>query len=157
MGDYKVYMHRCPNGKVYVGITSYPPKTRWQGGYGYKQHKRFYQDILKYGWDNIQHLILFEDLSMEQAREKEKELIVKYNSCDENFGYNIKDGGQIGAKKKENIESKYKNIFRIKANDLMIEELKILTDYYGISKENVVRMLIAKETRLIEKRRKELK
>lgn len=34
--NYKVYMHRFPNGKVYIGITNQPIKNRWRNGEGYK-------------------------------------------------------------------------------------------------------------------------
>lgn len=30
--NYKVYMHTCPNGKKYVGITKQNVKDRWQNG-----------------------------------------------------------------------------------------------------------------------------
>jgi predicted GIY-YIG superfamily endonuclease len=171
MGEYLVYMHRCPNGKVYIGITSCSPNVRWKDGYGYKEHKKFYHDIIKYGWDNIQHLILFDGLSMNEALEKEKELIAKYNACDENFGYNIKEGGQAGPIKVDNPQKREKRdnrVLRMRTNDIMMEQLAELCDFYGICKEYVIRMLIAKdsrdkmlfgidykETRLIDKQRKE--
>ena len=54
-------MHICPNKKVYIGITSKNVNTRWQNGKGYPNNPYFTNAILKYGWDNIQHIILFED------------------------------------------------------------------------------------------------
>jgi predicted GIY-YIG superfamily endonuclease len=77
---YKVYKHSCPNGKVYIGITSLSLNNRWRNGEGYKRSKLFYRAIKKYGWENIKHEILFEDLSKEQAEAKEIELIKLYNS-----------------------------------------------------------------------------
>ena len=41
----------------------------------------------------IKHEILLEGLSREDACIKEKELIKKYNSTNQNFGYNISTGG----------------------------------------------------------------
>lgn len=49
-----LYMHICPNGKKYVGITIQEPNQRWRDGKGYCKNKHFYNAILKYGWDNIQ-------------------------------------------------------------------------------------------------------
>ena len=50
----------------------------------------------KYGWDNIKHEVLFENLTKEEAEEKEKELIALYDSSNRNFGYNIEKGGKAG-------------------------------------------------------------
>ena len=49
----------------------------------------------KYGWDNIKHEILFDNLTQEEAAQKEIELIQKFNSTDRRFGYNIETGGCI--------------------------------------------------------------
>ena len=90
-----VYMHTSPNNKRYIGITRQnPPEKRWgTNGYRYKRNKHFYSAIKKYGWDNFLHEILFENLTKEDAEEKEIELIAKYNSTDKNYGYNILKGG----------------------------------------------------------------
>lgn len=91
---YCVYKHTCPNGKVYIGITRQNPIKRWKGGSGYKENKHFYSAILKYGWVNIKHEILYDELNEEQACVKEVELISKYNSNDREFGYNNSTGGE---------------------------------------------------------------
>ena len=93
-------MHTTPNGKRYVGITSVSTKERW----GYKGSRYIYaknkeithfgRAILKYGWDNIQHEIIFSDLSREDACQKEKELIKKYKTDQVKFGYNKTSGGE---------------------------------------------------------------
>ena len=87
--DYKVYKHTCPNGKVYIGITHRNPLTRWAGGFGYETQAYFWRAIVKYGWINIQHEILYDNLSEEEAKEIEIRLIKEYNSQDINCGYNI--------------------------------------------------------------------
>lgn len=94
--NYTIYMHRCPNGKCYVGMTSQNPKSRWgKQGNNYKNNKDFYSDIEKYKWDNIEHIILEEGLSREDACKSEKYNIKKYNCIFPN-GYNISSGGDVG-------------------------------------------------------------
>lgn len=92
---YTIYMHKNKsNNKVYIGQTSQDPKKRWDGGNGYKTSIRFYNAIQKYGWNNFEHIILFTNLSAEEANSKEKELIEFFNSTNDNFGYNIQNGGK---------------------------------------------------------------
>lgn len=96
-----VYMHIFPNGKKYIGITKLPPEKRWLNGKGYtkcgKRNSPMANAISKYGWENVEHSILFENLSFKEANEKEKELIAEYktNSCKygNQYGYNATDGG----------------------------------------------------------------
>lgn len=64
---FTIYLHRCPNGKCYVGMTSQSMNQRWRNGLGYKNNKDFYPDIEKYGWENIEHIILEEGLSRRDA------------------------------------------------------------------------------------------
>lgn len=94
--SYCVYKHTCPNGKVYVGITSKNPIVRWAKGNGYNHNTHFHNAILKYGWNNIKHEILYTDLSKEEACEKEIELIAEYKSNNPDYGYNLSSGGESG-------------------------------------------------------------
>ena len=91
--NYTVYKHTSPIGKVYIGITKMNPIRRWSDGKGYKRCTHFYNAIIKYGWDNFRHEILYTGLSREEAEYKEKELIRKYKSTNTDFGYNIQQGG----------------------------------------------------------------
>ena len=82
MREYVVYKHtNLINGKVYIGITSQKPESRWKKGGGYKNNKHFYRAIKEYGWGNFSHDILTENLSIEEAETLEKLLIKKYDSC----------------------------------------------------------------------------
>ena len=96
--SYKVYVHiNKINGKMYIGQTSKKLDERSRHhGYGYKNNKYFYRAIKKYGWDNFEHLILFDGLSLEMANIIEKELIDKYKTQNNSFGYNIREGGMNG-------------------------------------------------------------
>lgn len=99
MKSYILYAHIVPNSKLYIGITCQAPVKRWGvNGEGYFNGKRknqlpFYNAILKYGWDNIQHIILLENLSQDVANECEKYLIKKYCTNNPEYGYNLTEGG----------------------------------------------------------------
>ena len=87
---YLVYKHTAPNGKVYIGITGFDPKYRWlNNGRGYKYQTTFFNAIIKYGWINFKHDILFTGLSEKEALDKEEELIQEYKSYDRRYGYNV--------------------------------------------------------------------
>lgn len=96
--NWTVYIHISPSNKKYVGITSRPVEERWKNGLGYIKNDHFYRAILKYGWDNFQHIIIANHLSKKDACNLEIELIKKYNSNDYNYGYNISSGGESGKK-----------------------------------------------------------
>ena len=74
---YSVYQHiNVINNKKYIGITKQVPENRWGNeGINYKNSPRFYNAILKYGWDNFIHEILYTNLTKEEACKKEIELI----------------------------------------------------------------------------------
>lgn len=92
MKKYIVYCHIFPNGKRYVGITSQKPNERWRNGRGYKGSNAVYNAIKKYGWHNIEHRILYEDLSKKEAEKMEIQLIKEWNTLSPN-GYNLCEGG----------------------------------------------------------------
>lgn len=95
--DYKVYMHVNPhNGKKYVGCTKKSLKARFDNGNGYKKCGRFFKDIVKYGFDNFEHILVSDGLSKEEAYELEKELIQKYDTMNPEKGYNMRPGGHGG-------------------------------------------------------------
>ena len=92
---YTVYKHTNKlNNKVYIGITSRNPISRWgKSGSNYTTSPHFYSAICKYGWDNFNHIILYTGLTKEEACAKEIELIAKYQSTNPMFGYNMTSGG----------------------------------------------------------------
>ena len=95
--EYCVYAHIAPNGKRYVGITCCKPRNRrWQNGYGYNTQTLFYRAIKKYGWENFEHIILEDNLTAEEAGEKEKHYISLYKTDNRQYGYNAMEGGQVG-------------------------------------------------------------
>lgn len=93
MNNWIVYKHTSPSGKVYIGITGKNPEDRWRNGRGYAHNSIFAKAIRKYGWDNISHEILLENLSAEEAREAEQRFIYQYKANEREFGYNLTAGG----------------------------------------------------------------
>lgn len=95
MKEFIVYMHENKiNHKKYIGITCQKPTQRWRGGKGYKIGA-FKNAIDKYGWNNFSHIVLYEHLSKEEACLREQELIKQYNTMNNNYGYNLCEGGNL--------------------------------------------------------------
>lgn len=93
MKTWTVYKHVSPSGKVYVGISSNIDR-RWacHGYYYCRKETIFSRALLKYGWENFDHIILYKGLSKEDACNLEKKLIAYYKSL--KISYNITDGGE---------------------------------------------------------------
>lgn len=90
-----VYMHKSPSGKAYIGLTGRKPQHRWgEDGRNYRTQP-FYYAIRKYGWDNIEHIILSTTESLEEARELEKRYIAEYDATNPDCGYNFCTGGEV--------------------------------------------------------------
>ena len=63
---YVVYQHVTPDGMYYFGQTQNVEKRWSNNGAGYKG-TALYPYIEKYGWENIQHIVLFRDQTKEDA------------------------------------------------------------------------------------------
>ena len=114
---YAVYKHTSPNGKIYIGITLRKPIYRWNNGKGYLKQVYFYNAILKYGWENIKHEILFENLTKEEAEQKEIELIRFYKSNQRAYGYNIANGGRTRGSVSEETKLKLSEMYKGKPSN----------------------------------------
>lgn len=106
VNNYKVYIHIFPNNKVYIGITRNRTDIRWANGKGYKSQKVMSNAINKYGWENIEHKVLYENLTKEEAEQKEIELIAYYKSNQRKYGYNIANGGNSNGMHSEETKRK---------------------------------------------------
>lgn len=112
-----VYEHVFPNGKRYIGITSNAEK-RWRNGEGYRTQGKIAKAIKHYGWDNVKHNVILDDLDKEQAIILEKYLISALDTIEN--GYNTAIGG-------DNINTTYLNDHIL----YMIRESKTLDEIYG--------------------------
>lgn len=108
MENYIVYCHtNTVNGKRYIGLTSQTLEGRSRNnGIGYRECPAFYRAIGKYGWDNFKHDILFQDLTKEEAEQKEIEMIAYYKSNNHEYGYNIQNGGNTNGTMSEETKQK---------------------------------------------------
>lgn len=89
MREYYIYKHtNKTNGKCYIGQT-WNIKNRWHPSC-YKKSEKFYNAILKYGWDNFTHEILIK-CDENNVDYWESYYIKLYNSV--NNGYNLESGG----------------------------------------------------------------
>ena len=109
--NYCVYVHILPNDKKYYGMTK-DIKDRWHNnGAGYrKNHHEFYNDILFYGWDNIDHLVIAKGLTKDEAEWLEGELIRTNRTYDSEYGYNKHIGNAKGYKYSEETKAKLSEI-----------------------------------------------
>ena len=64
--NYSVYQHVTPDGMYYFGATN-NIKRRWRGNGCLYKTTALQPYIEKYGWDNIQHIVLFKDQTKENA------------------------------------------------------------------------------------------
>lgn len=121
---YCVYKHTAPNGKVYVGQTKTGVKDRWKAGKGYTCHRHgwFWKAIEKYGWSNIKHEILVDDLNKKYADYYEKYFIDLYQSTDKRYGYNCQTGGsrdyKYSEESKKKISDSLKKLYAIAPPDI---------------------------------------
>lgn len=123
MNNYCVYCHRnIINNKLYIGISK-DVKKRWSNnGKQYKKCVYFYRAIEKYGWDNFEHIIIVDNISKEIACALEKELIEKYKTQDENFGYNIANGGFGGCTTKDEKHFLSKKVYQYTLDGVYVGE-----------------------------------
>ena len=114
-GNYCVYVHTSPSGKMYVGQTKLKPKNRWRNnGEGYLHKNKngeynqpaFANAILKYGWENFQHDVIASNLTKKEADKFENSVINKLNTTNPKYGYNCRFGGNSGGELSEEAKKK---------------------------------------------------
>lgn len=141
--NYLVYKHTTPNEKVYIGITSQSTYDRWGKNGRRYSGQPFHKAIKKYGWDNINHEILFENLSKEEAEAKEVELIDFYKSNQKEYGYNILrglyEGNLNNPKIKEKALSKVKK--KVICDGVLFDSASDCAKYLGITASRAVGFL----------------
>ena len=106
---YSIYIHINEiNGKMYIGQTCQNIKERWNDGLGYLGKKDgkysqpyFANAILKYGWESFVHIVVYENLTFEEANLYEEWLIYLGDTTNPQYGYNILTGGKNSKRTEE--------------------------------------------------------
>lgn len=140
---YKIYCYQnMLNNKKYIGLTSLTLKERaGKDGHNYKDCTHFWNAIQKYGWNNFNSKVLEENLTLDEAKEKEKYYIKLYKTNDSNIGYNISKGGDggFGIKRDESYREKFKygnNSFARKVicitTNIIFDSISRACEYYHI-------------------------
>lgn len=78
---------------MYIGVTQKPLSQRFDGGKGYVKCSRFYDDILKYGFDNFEHIVIQSGMNRDDAMRLEEVLIDAFDAMNPERGYNMRRGG----------------------------------------------------------------
>lgn len=116
-----VYMIVFPNGKYYVGQTMNELRKRIHGHVSHK-NKDFpvSRALNKYGdaWVTV----LTECATKEELNIKEKEFISDFRSTDNEFGYNIRPGGQDSIFSEETRQKKSKSMLAYHAANSKVRE-----------------------------------
>lgn len=122
---------------------------------GYKRSKCFWEDIIKYGWDNgFEHIILKTNLSKEDAIKLEQQLISKYKASNPNSVYNCTSGGEIGTLGyRHTKEGKEKISLRAKERDrgTYRKDAKAREKYSKIAKEQKRHVINKPPRKVIDK------
>ena len=99
----------CLNRKSYIGITNNIEerfqyhKTRFDKECKKEyREKPLYKAFRKYGIENFKFLILYKGLTLQEAKDKEVELIKKFKTLTHENGYNITKGGDWRSNEGEN-------------------------------------------------------
>lgn len=130
MSTYTVYLHQCPDRTAYVGVTTLEPELRWKNGIGYKNHSSFYDQILFFGWNNIEHIILGQTTDKDEALMLEDMVITMLQAEGRCLNTNKSGGKACSKERKREYNKQY--------NEANAEHLKELHKrYYEVHKENI--------------------
>lgn len=124
------------NNKIYIGQTCRDNiEKRWLNGNGYKCQSIFYADIVKYGWNNFEHIILQDNIKhLEEANKFEIYYIKYYDSI--KYGYNILTGGQT-----DNTYGNNPNSKKIICDNVIYNSVLEFSEKYNLNYNNVLRWL----------------
>jgi group I intron endonuclease len=119
--SYCIYQHTSPSGKSYIGQTN-NYKSRCRQHQEESGSTAFSNAVKKYGWDEFQHRILAENLTLEEANGLEELAIIELNTIAPN-GYNLLGGGNNRyASEQVKEAARLKTIEWIKANPELEKE-----------------------------------
>jgi group I intron endonuclease len=147
-----VYCLTSPSGKRYVGIGMGKGGIykRWNDykRLNCKNQTKLYHALKKYGPENFKYEVVLETDDIDNAYRSEMYLIDIWNLQNDNYGYNISEGGKgnSGHKKSEEcrINHSKKMTGRICSPEQKAKMSNSMKEFYKSSKSNKLRELISK-------------
>lgn len=122
--NWTVYTHTTPDGKMFVGITDEDVPDFWNNGFRYKNHS-FFNAIVFWGWNNIKHNVVLQELSYQKAKYKMEEMIHQNKTYDKMFGYNIPKG--------------HRHMVRCITTKEVYQTIKDASKVYDVSESNIAK------------------
>ena len=129
--NYSVYCHVTPDGMYYFGQTN-NIKRRWEANGIHYKETSLYPYIEKFGWDNIKHIVLFENQSKENALFIENFLIE--TAREDGVCINKQRSGLVS--KEEGYDQQKSKHYYDKNKDKILEKQK---HYYDKNKEQILK------------------
>ena len=127
--NYSVYQHVTPDKLYYFGATQ-NVERRWRNNGAEYKRTALQPYIEKFGWDNIQHIVLFRDQTRENALWIEDFLIT--TAREDGVCINKQRSGLVS--KEEGYDKKQSKQYREQNKDNIKEQHK---QYYETNKDNI--------------------
>lgn len=135
--DYWLYVHRTPDNMYYPGCSMQSVSRRWKVG---QYRKTGLEDsINKFGWDNIEHIILMDGLTKEEALYWEDKLICMYTQLgcclnkQRSGGHTKQYHKEYYEKHKEYLKEKQKQRYELKKEEIQTK----IKEYHQTHKEEI--------------------
>lgn len=141
---YRVYRYVFPDGMIYVGMTKNSIQTRRDQGY--QHNKRLQTAIRSVGWAGLTVEILADNLTREQAEEKEKYFISVFRSDNPENGYNVSSGGKstfAGLKHSESYKKHMSDLY--KGRSFSQETLNKMKESHKPERKEVIQYALSGE------------
>lgn len=110
---WRVYRHICPDGMIYVGVTSMKLHRRWKP-YAYKSSS-LEKYIDEFGWENITHEVIYTCYERDEAHAIE-DMMIEYWS-EQNICINERRSGLISKIDRKKYVVEYRESHRDEINE----------------------------------------
>ena len=143
--NYSVYQHVTPDGLYYFGATQ-NVERRWRNNGAEYKRTALQPYIEKFGWENIQHIVLFRDQTRENALWIENFLIEtaredgvcinkqRSGLVSKEEGYDKKQSKQYYETNKDNIKEQHKQYYETNKEQILEQQKQ----YYQKNKDEIL-------------------
>lgn len=123
---YWVYAHITPEKDVYIGMSKQQPNQRWKpSAYKWKSLESY---IKQYGWDNIEHRVLIDNLTKAQAEQIEDWFITQITQ--EGFCINKYRSGGIYRDNRKDYDKDYLKQIRSTPEGKIYDRVNAYNQYH---------------------------